>query len=438
MRTDKLFSIILLSWSLVLMFPARGITGPLRQSDFLCLFMDCSDLAGGLVETSPALTQFQQINHPGFTDDLNRYAWSMVVFNEELYVGTWNMRTSSIRHPDSGAQVFRYLDGTEWEQVVDGGLGNDTNNGLRSMIVWDAPDDPDSEGEAIYGTTMNMRQGLEVWRTFDGANWEVLVGKGAPYPNGFDAGRRNNSGRGMIAYEVDGQEWLYLGTHGGTNGEIWRTLDGEEWEKVTDARALGLGNNSICFASMCIYQDDPDKNPALFVGSWNRAGFSVVKSYDGVHFETVANRGITKQTNQGMGQLIVFNGRLWILGINYIDGFDIFASKSGTIESNDDWDLIATEGLTDRGNKYAWRAIEYDNGTGPRLYIGVFNYARGYMLYSITPDMEYAIEVGPGAAQEQGMGDRRNYGARTLAVYQDRLVVGLASSSFPTTVWMMW
>lgn len=401
-----------------------------------CLFHECP--ANKLEETEPALTHFEQINEPGFTDELNRYVWSMIVFDEKLYAGTWNTVSFYIREPSNGAQVFRYVDGTDWEQVVDAGLTNINNQGLRNLVVWDDPDDVPDKGSAVYGTTMNANDGLEVWRTFDGDNWEVVVGKDAPYPNGFDAGDKNDSGRGLIVYEAEGTEWLYLGTRGYRGGEIWRSADGETWEKVADAESLGLGYVSICIADMCIYQDDPDKDPALFVGTWGYNGFYVAKTYDGVTFRTVATRGIYKHTNQGVAKLIVFEGKLWLLGINYFQGFDIFTGGPGPIESNDDWTVVATEGLTSSQNMYAWRAIEYDNGTGPRLYIGTFNKDSGYYLYSITPDMKYAVEVGPGATYDAGMGDNGNWGARSFAIYQGRLIVGFACMHTSAKVWMMW
>lgn len=387
--------------------------------------------------TTPVLTHFERISNPGFTDRLNRYTWSMAVFKDELYAGTWNTLGFYVRQPSNGAQAFRYNNGTEWDQVVDAGLNNPNNQGLRTLVVWDDPDDSPDKGEALYGTTMNASDGLEVWRTFDGDNWEVVVGEGSLYPNGFDAGPDNDSGRGMSVFESQGTEWLYLGTRGYNGGEIWRTNDGVTWEKVTDADAIGLTGYTYTIACMCVYQDNPDKNPALFVGTWGVGGFSIIKSYDGVHFQPVATEGITSYSNKGVAKLIEHNGRLWLLGINYAEGFDIFRGGPGVIDGNEDWELVATKGLNDKQNMYAWNAIIYDNGTGPRLYVGTFNRQHGFMLFSITDDMKYAVEIGPDAVHPSGFGDMRNYGLRSFAIYNDHLVIGLACIYSPTKVWML-
>ncbi len=386
----------------------------------------------------PALSNYELINEPGFDDILNRYAWSMIVFKDELYVGTWNTQGFFVYNPSNSAQVFRYSGGTEWEKVVDAGLNNADNMGVRTMIVWDDPDDSPDKGEAIYCTTMNKKDGLEVWRTFDGDDWEVVVGAGSPYPNGFEAGPENDSGRGMAIFNSQGKQWIYLGTRGNNGGEIWRTQDGVIWEKVTDALSLGLTGRPIAMATMCVFQDDPDMPPALFVGTWGTFGFYVIKSYDGVNFETVATRGINKATNQGVGKLIVFDDTLWLLGMNYVSGFDIFTASPGVIDGNEDWELVATKGLTDKRNSYAWNAIVYDNGTEERLYIGTFNRKKGFLLYSMTSNLEYAVEVGPGATHPSGMGDLRNWGARSFAVYEGKLVIGLACYYLPTKIWTAW
>ncbi len=385
--------------------------------------------------TTAALSDIELISEPGFSETYNRYAWSMTVFKNRLYVGTWNTSGPTFHKISHGTQVLRYTGGTEWETVLDGGLNNTDNTGLRTMIVWDDPDDDPDKGPAIYGTTMNEVDGLEVWRTFDGDDWEAVVGGDAPYPNGFDAGRENDSGRGMAIFNAQGKQWLYLGTHRRKGAEIWRTDDGITWEKVADASSLGLSKRTVAMATMCVFQDDPDKTPALFIGTWGLYGFDVIKTYDGIHFEIVATRGIHKKTNKGATKLIAFDGKLWVLCVNYIDGFDIYTAGPGVIDGNEDWELYATNGLTDNRNNYAWNAIVYDNGTGPRLYIGTFNLRHGCMLYSINSDLEYAVEVGTGSEYPNGLVDAIMYGARSFAIYNNELVIGLASLRSQTTVW---
>lgn len=106
--------------------------------------------------------------------------------------------------------------------------------GLRKMIVWDNPQDPN--GGAVYGTSINNYRGLEVCRSYEGVDWEVVVGCSLEsdayqdtYGNGFVSGNANESGRGMIVYpDKDGEERLCAGTMRNNGGEIWRTRKYEE------------------------------------------------------------------------------------------------------------------------------------------------------------------------------------------------------------------
>ena len=129
----------------------------------------------------------------------------------------------------------------------------------------------------------------------------------------------------------------------------------------------------------------------------------------------------------------------------FLEGFDVYASYPGrAIEGNDDWELVVTRGFTDRLNSYAWNAIVYpadDDGgeiAGSRLYIGTFNLFRGFTLYSITADEEWAVEVGPGSTVRNGIWTPLNYGVRTLEIWEGKLIIGCAGMFKPTDVWMAW
>ena len=392
----------------------------------------------------PALSGFEKItDEEGFGNSMNIYAWSMEIFGSDIYVGTLNLLKPSFNLdrewdfdsqvgllPDitTGTEVFRY-DGSQWQQVVDGGLGDRFNIGLRKMIIWH----DDSNRPVIYGTTCNPIAGLEVWRTYDGENWEVVVGVSAPdpdqgiYGNGFTAGRKNFSGRGMTIFkDPSDQEWLYLGTLKANGGEIWRTANGVNWEKVADADSIegpdSAVSQPIAISDMMVYDDGG--GDALFVGTWGLGGLSVYKSYNGEDFVKVASGGIIDPDNLGVHKLITFQGRLWLLGENYDTGFPAFVSKLGkTIDSNDDWELVATGGFTNPDNRYAWQGQVYDNGSGERLYIGTTNPEVGAHLYSVTQDGQWAVEMGT-EDTPPGWGNPDTRGIRTMSIWEGKLVLG--------------
>jgi len=418
---------------------------------------------------SPALGDFDDINTAGFGDMDNRYSWSMVKFKDHIYVGTWNLVTPMsffqlvlgyffpgfLNGVSYGTEVWRYdegIFGNSWTRVVNNGLGDRDNVGLRKMVVWDDPDDSPDRGPAIYGTTINLVDGLEVWRSFDGTKWEIVVGRGASIGPGFGYGPANESGRGMVALG----DYLYMGVMRVEGGQIWRTANGTDWELVTSVAQLD-GNwfgwfhtfGSLAMADMCLFDDDGDGVEELFVGTWRIFGFSVYK-YDPSSdvWSRVAESGMGKWSNIGVHQLVPFNGRLWILTVNFGEAFDVFASNpvdpAAGITSNADWELVLTRGFTDTGNYYAWNGIVYPVGENgeelpeSRLFVGTFCLDRGFYLYSVTKDGEWAVEVGRGSRVPNGISTSLNYGARTFEIYEGKLVIGCAGMLKGTDVYLAW
>jgi uncharacterized protein (TIGR03437 family) len=376
----------------------------------------------------PVLSKFTKITpQEGFGDPNNKYAWSMVNFKGDLYVGTANGNIDFTKPPvgTDGCQIWKYEktpSGRKWKKVVDDGLvfngmGDPNNFGMRKMIVWN--DDPG--GPAIYGTTINIATGCEVWRSYDGETWEIVVGRGAMMTRGFGSGRKNSSARGMSLFKGR----LYVGLESNNGGELWRTADGVNWEgPLFKANSLEPAEDSLTLADNCVFDEGTGAGEALFTGNWRLGGFSVYKTYDGINFQKVAWDGITSSTdilttNIGVHKLVSFNHRLWILTFN-IGGFDVYASKPGhAINGNSDWELIATRGFTDIFNMYAWNAEVYNNGVEDRLFIGTCNVINGFCIYSVRPNGEWAVEVGTGSNEPNGFGNSNNYGARMLRTWVD-------------------
>ena len=128
----------------------------------------------------------------GFGDNHNIYAWAMKVFNDSLYVGTFNVKRENISlslkdmikyimtkgnlvyqlgadlvtKKGEGCQVWKTDDGTHWIQVIGNettgpgdGFGDTNNNGIRSMSVYQIK----NTNTLIIGTT-NAVTGCEIWK----------------------------------------------------------------------------------------------------------------------------------------------------------------------------------------------------------------------------------------------------------------------------------
>jgi len=127
----------------------------------------------------------------GFGYSRNIYAWAMKVFNNSLYVGTFNVKQEHISF--SLKDMFNYM----------------TKKNIVYMIGADL-------------VTKNG-DGCQIWKTSDGIHWIQDVGNDTSGPgNGF--GDVNNNGiRSMSAYLFNGTNSLIIGTTNAVTGcEIWK------------------------------------------------------------------------------------------------------------------------------------------------------------------------------------------------------------------------
>jgi hypothetical protein len=101
-----------------------------------------------------------QVNTDGFGEAENQAVTALAVFNNYLY--------ASVRHqPGAGAQVWRcqLCDGSDWVKVVDNGFGDPETYGISGLEV--------ANGK-LYFFVRNYNTGMEVWRTSNGTNWEQV------------------------------------------------------------------------------------------------------------------------------------------------------------------------------------------------------------------------------------------------------------------------
>jgi len=73
----------------------------------------------------------------GFDDPDNAYAWSMEVWDDTLYMGTFNTNLLNAFTPEPRAQLLYTQDGNNWETLVDDGFGSSFTYGVRTMMVSD-------------------------------------------------------------------------------------------------------------------------------------------------------------------------------------------------------------------------------------------------------------------------------------------------------------
>ena len=409
---------------------------------------------------------------PGFGDSLNRYSWSSESFNDDLYIGTFNVGfdltalpgyanqianapnpglagldafrrlwSGSPVTPSTGGEIWRYKNST-WEQV----LKTDSEDvGFRSMTkhgdyIYAAsangpngpsPSDPNYSfpGTVNYGTGPVPAPdpdiaGTQIFRSMDGENWEEVAG-------GPSANPLNASSRSMTV--INGQ--LVLGTENPIGGsELWSCTicDGTDWvNPVTMPGTLAIGKVAE-FGGETIF------------GTWG-TGAQLFKLNGGAPVEitpTFADPDVLN-SDSGVMELIKFNGRFYLTTVDYTDGFTMLSTDNPHDPTS--WKVHTKDGFKteypalagSENNAYGWTAIVKDGV----MYLGTFNsnktgsdidQALGFdlpldgrgQIWSTADGMSFQLVEG------NGFDSFGTYGFRTSTIWNDQLIFGSASNFF--------
>lgn len=162
---------------------------------------------------------------PGFDNPFNGYIWSMAVYENNLYVGTYNnsvflwwidpskvtqethqhlrrIGVEKIVEREAGFNLWRSPDGIRWFEVSGDGFGNPYNYGVRTLhgcksglyVGTANPFGPEVAVRTAAGWTYspNPRGGLEIWegkssnQDLSFKNTRVLTGDAEPSGPGLD------------------------------------------------------------------------------------------------------------------------------------------------------------------------------------------------------------------------------------------------------------
>ena len=180
----------------------------------------------------------------GFGDKRNFAAAVIHEFKGDLYVGT----AAGLM---LGCQLWRY-NGTTWEKVVEKGFGDTHNIGVWSAATFN---------DMLYVGTLNCREGCQIWRTMDGNNWEKVV---LPGGDGFGS-KWNIYAWSMGCYNNS----LYVGTLNfkpDKGCQLWR-YNGWQWFKISLPGGDGFGERyNMGARSMVEY---PENSGGIVVGTFS-------------------------------------------------------------------------------------------------------------------------------------------------------------------------
>ena len=344
--------------------------------------------SSNLQSDGPPDLAWLQVNADGFGDNQNQQIPSLAVFGKYLYAGTWNAVWENDNVVYATAQIWRTSDGANWELV------NETEaNGAAALIVY--------KGYLYSGSWSNEEWGWggKIWRSKDGVNWDAV--------DGF------TSGNGIARFAVF-KNALYASTWGpGT--EIWRTTNGVDW-KLFAAPGWDYENNGGAISSEVF-------NGYLYWGVPNWTTGAQIWRTDGVSMEPITTDGFGTPDNSAIPSLAAFDDYLYA-GVWNSQGVQVWRSINGI-----DWEQVSEVGSSSTGNTN--NALEVYEG---QLYLVVQNDSTGLEVWRTANGIDWE-QVG-----FAGFGDGNNqwsYWDNATTVFKGNLFI--ATNNFATggEVWEM-
>lgn len=122
--------------------------------------------SGGEALRSADGIHWQSIAPQGFGRSTNRDIYGFVGFKDMLYAGTYNaVQGDQHTESDSGAEIWRSPNGTDWEPVVEDGFGDRHNQDMFNFAAF---------AGHLYVGTWNPISGAEIWRSPNGNEWQQV------------------------------------------------------------------------------------------------------------------------------------------------------------------------------------------------------------------------------------------------------------------------
>jgi hypothetical protein len=429
--------------------------------------------------------EFVQAAPQGFGDRQNGWAWSMEWFKGKLYVGT-NRAFHCVeayaihrelplyqpyppKDPDIEcaqdpndlplqAEIWAWAPDTNtWTRVFQSPLSIPNPDapgkmlppdiGFRGMLVFTEPDGTQAmyvSGVCAKAIHPSGIPGARILRTVDGINFQPV-----PQTPGTFLGDANFAGfRGLTAY--NGSLYLIAGTLQGAGvviGSANPALGDDSFQQVTPP--------GLKYYEVGVY------NNFLYATQSDQKGFAVVKTDASMpppyNFSVVIPNGGYRKIFPNVDGLSfkIFNGDLYVGG----DGIhSFFGAELFRVHADDTWDVIAgvsrdtpvgfKQPISGLGpgfgwfmNAHMWRMEVFDD----RLYVGTFDLSttfRNLPLINVLGLPELGTDLWwtqDGAnwflVDQNGLGDKFNFGTRSLKKTDWGLFLGTANYFYGLQIW---
>lgn len=240
----------------------------------------------------------------------------------------------------------------------------------------------------------SMGERSEIWRSKDGQSWEkIAIGN-----------MENNSG---ILVLEDFDNFLYAGTANRTSGaQLWRTSDGINWEMTVGD---GFDNSNVGIYSLVEF------NNYIYAGAWCDWGGQVWRSLDGLAWEKANIDGFGNGQNVAIFSLVVFNGYLYAGTDKWTDGCEIWRTNNGTT-----WERVVAYGFGNSEYNDVVNSLEVYKGY---IYAGCITFINGFEIWRSQDGVNWD------RVDANGFGDPAN----TEAIYSSCFLKHLNNSLYAIT-----
>jgi hypothetical protein len=340
----------------------------------------------GLMIAGVNAEEWEKVNINGFGDIDNKSSYPMVVFRDNLYLGTWN---------DAGTEIWVTSDGTnsDWHQVNINGFGVPENSHSISMEVFD---------DKLYVGVFNDGGG-EVWFTGDGTYWDQV--------KITDFSLNNSSVRAMSTFASYGSnQHLYIGTDNEEGTQTWMTSNGMDWLLIEE-KGFDDANNTSAYC-MGVF------NNYLYLGTANQqSGTQIWRTQGGITWVKANTSGFGYSSNLASYSMCTFKNYLYAGTVNHLTGTQVWRTTDGS-----NWYQSNIDGFGDPENSCSYCMTVFKDC----LYLGTGNaVARVWR----TDDGVIWEQV-----NDDGFGDNDNKRIHSLIVFDGYLYAGTGNRK-GTEIW---
>ncbi|KPJ57683.1 MAG: hypothetical protein AMJ42_04485 [Deltaproteobacteria bacterium DG_8] len=357
-----------------------------RINRILTHLIACGFILMGFIIEGGYAEEWEKVNSKGFGNIDNKSSFPMEIFNNDLYVGTWN---------DAGTEIWMTPEGTncDWNLLNVNGFGSPENSHSTSTQVFN---------DELYIGVFNEGGG-EIWLTGDGTSWDqVKIASFSP---------SNRCVRAMSTFDPYGSnQLLFIGTDNEEGTQVWMTSNGIDWLLMEDS---GFGDeNNTSFYCMAVF------NYYLYLGTVNQqSGTQIWRTKGGITWTKVNIDGFGYSGNHASYSMCNFKGYLYVGTANHLSGTQVWRTSDGVTwyQSNDD-------GFGDPSNFCSYCMAVFDD----RLYVGT-----GNMVARVWRTEDGVIWE---QVNIDGFGDIDNRWVHSLIVFDDYLYAGTGNER-GTEIW---